>query len=129
MPGENASCIGCHEDRLMTPPTRVSLAARRLPSQVKQIKGIPEIMDFPRDIQPILDEHCTSCHNANKRDGGVNLSGDHGPTYSMSYYNLMLHRQIKDGGGMHWPAQKGAMGEGSRWVMMLPIPHSARLHH
>ena len=112
MPGENASCIGCHEDRLMTPPTRVTLAARRLPSQVKPIKGVPQIYDFPRDIQPILDQHCTSCHNADQRDGGVNLTGDHGPTYSMSYYNLMLHRQIKDGGGMHWTGSKNGDGRG-----------------
>ncbi|MEK6194626.1 MAG: hypothetical protein N2F24_10430, partial [Deltaproteobacteria bacterium] len=86
MPGENASCIGCHEDRLTTPSARVSLAARRLPSLIKPIKDVPEIYDFPRDIQPILDKHCTSCHNTDKRDGGVDLTGDHGPAYSISYY-------------------------------------------
>jgi len=111
MPGENASCIGCHEDRLMTPPAKIKIASRRGPSKIKKIKGVPEIYDFPRDIQPLLDKHCVKCHNSKKRSGGVTLTADHGPTYSMSYYNLMLHRQIKDGGGQDWPGTKDHIGE------------------
>jgi len=62
MPGERASCIGCHEDRQMIPPARITLAEKRLPSRINPIEGIPEIYDFPRDIQPILDRHCITCH-------------------------------------------------------------------
>jgi hypothetical protein len=53
-------------------------------------------MDFPRDIQPILDKHCVKCHNHRQRDGGLVLLGDHGPVFSHSYYSLYLHWQIKD---------------------------------
>lgn len=50
-------------------------------------------IDFPRDIQPILDEHCLKCHDYEGHDGrkaaqgGVVLSGDHGPIFSHSYIN------------------------------------------
>ena len=101
-PGENASCIGCHEDRTLTPPQGTPLAARHEPSRIQPIAGVPAILDFPRDIQPILDRHCVSCHDSDKRDGGLDLTGDHGPTYSLAYYNLLLHRQIKDNAGLNW---------------------------
>jgi hypothetical protein len=112
MPGERASCIGCHENRTMTysaPGT--PLAGRRAPSRIEPIAGVPEIMDFPRDIQPILDRHCVSCHGPDKRDGGVTLAGDRGPTYSLSYYNLLLYRQIKDTAGIHWKGERNQSGE------------------
>ena len=111
-PGENASCIGCHDDRItaVAPGKGLHIAARRDPSQIQPIAGVPEIFDFPRDIQPILDRHCVSCHNADKRAGGVELTGDHGPTYSLAYYNLMLHRQISDNAGLNWPGIKNIGG-------------------
>ena len=34
MPGERRGCIGCHEDRELTPPNRHVLALRKLPQQV-----------------------------------------------------------------------------------------------
>ena len=112
MPGERVSCIGCHENRTMTPPAgRTPLAAGRAPDQIQAIPGTPEILDFPRDVQPVLDRHCISCHNPAKRDGGVVLTGDHGPTYSLSYYNLMLHRQIKDTAGAGWTNTRNSGGE------------------
>jgi cytochrome c553 len=112
MPGEHASCIGCHENRTMTPPvTRPTLAANRAPDQIQPIPGVPEIIDFPRDIQPILDRHCVDCHHPASRGGGVVLTGDRGPTYSLAYYNLMLHRQIKDTAGAGWTKTRNAGGE------------------
>lgn len=34
-----------------------------------------EDMSFKNDIQPILDNHCLSCHNAGSNLGNVNLTG------------------------------------------------------
>ena len=53
--------------------------------------------DFPRDVQPILDRHCVKCHDYDRRDGGVVLTGDRGPMFSHSYYTLTVWRQIADG--------------------------------
>jgi len=111
MPGERVSCIGCHEERTMATPAGRRIAATRAPSKIEPLSGIPEIIDFPRDIQPILDRQCVSCHNPDKRGGGVDLCGDRGVTYSIAYYNLMLHRQIKDTAGQGWAGARNQGGE------------------
>jgi hypothetical protein len=100
MPGETNSCVGCHEQRTRTAVNtgRPSLLAlQRGPSQIQPIEGIPDVFDFPRDIQPILDRHCVQCHKSEKREGGLVLTGDRGPLYSHSYYNLFTRNQIADG--------------------------------
>jgi len=100
-PGETASCVGCHEQRGQTPRTGgLRLAAlARPPSRIEPIPDVPEVFDFPRDVQPILDKHCIKCHSHPKRTGGVVLTGDRGPVYSLAYYTLRLHWQIKDTSG------------------------------
>ncbi|MBW8016077.1 MAG: hypothetical protein FVQ82_07820 [Planctomycetes bacterium] len=99
-PGEMSSCLGCHEERTNA-PQRVTpmtpLAARKPARKPKPIAGIPQLFDFPRDIQPILDKHCVKCHNPDKRNGKVLLTGDHGPMYSHSYMTLTVHKQFIDG--------------------------------
>ena len=42
--------------------------------------------------------------------GGVVLTGDRGPTYSLSYYNLLLHRQVRDGAGNRWEGMENLAG-------------------
>ena len=103
-PGERLSCIGCHEDRVNTPTQgRLTLAMRRGPSEIEPIENIPEVFDFPRDIQPILDRHCVDCHDYTKgekggpRAGGVILTGDHASIYSHSYYTLSSRFEFVDG--------------------------------
>ncbi len=106
MPGETTSCVGCHEQRTSTPINAVQKplqALRGPPRKIAPIPGIPEVFDFPRDIQPILDRHCAKCHGyeltreGGPAAGGVILSGDRGPIYSHSYYTLTIWRQFVDG--------------------------------
>jgi len=103
-PGEVTSCVGCHEQRTKTPlPAERLEALTKPPSRIAPIADVPDVMDFPRDIQPILDAHCTSCHGYEKthaggpHDGGVILTGDRGPMYSHSYFTLSALRQVADG--------------------------------
>jgi hypothetical protein len=100
MPGETTSCAGCHEHRTETPREVRDLALTALnrpPSRIEPIPGVPDLFDFPRDIQPILDKHCVRCHNDEQRDGGVNLLGDHGPIYSHGYWTLIMRETVADG--------------------------------
>ena len=81
MPGETTSCVGCHEPRTTSPLQQQlgTLAAlARQPSKIEPFDGLPDVLDFPRDIQPILDQHCVECHNYQRREGGVLLTGDLG---------------------------------------------------
>jgi len=103
-PGEKLSCIGCHEERGRPPSTgKIPSARRRPPSRIKPIANVPDVFDFPRDIQPILDKHCVACHDYDKtskggpRAGGVILTGDRGPMYSHSYYMLTVLKEFSDG--------------------------------
>ena len=108
MPGETQSCTGCHEFRSNSAVNRSEprlQALGRAPSKIEPVAGIPDVLDFPRDIQPILDKHCVACHDYTKhkdakagpRAGGIILTGDHGPLYSHSYATLTVYGQFKDG--------------------------------
>ncbi len=100
MPGETTSCVGCHEHRtyaVKNPNQGTPLALTRDPSRVTPIPGIPDVFDFPRDIQPVLNRHCVPCHNYEQYEGGVILTGDRGPMFSHSYYTLTALQQIADG--------------------------------
>jgi mono/diheme cytochrome c family protein len=98
-PGETTSCVGCHEQRESAPPPagRTLAALGRAPSRIQPIADVPDVFDFPRDIQPILDRRCVSCHDFPHPSGGVVLSGDRGPVYSHSYIHLTFSAQVADG--------------------------------
>jgi hypothetical protein len=97
-PGEFTTCIGCHEDRTMAVPIiPVTMALQRPPSEITPVPGVPEVFDFPRDIQPILDQHCISCHNPDYEAGSVVLTGDNAPMFTHSYYELSMRYMISDG--------------------------------
>ena len=105
MPGETVGCAGCHENRAEAPlsvPRRALAALARRPSPIEPIPDVPDVLDFPRDVQPILDRRCLGCHDDDKRCGGVVLSGDRGPIYSHAYCtilsrNLVTHGHDADG--------------------------------
>ncbi len=96
-PGEAVGCVGCHDGRHDAPVARSSLQSLARPaSSIAPLAGVPAVLDFPRDVQPILDQHCVECHNHQRRDGGAALVADRGPVFSHSYYELLLHWQVKD---------------------------------
>ena len=100
-PGETTSCSGCHEQRTNTPPAKSLLALGRPPRRIEPFADIPDVPDFPRDIQPILDRHCVECHNPDQRDGDVDLCGDHTPAYSTSYWTIVKRQLISDARNGH----------------------------
>lgn len=103
-PGESAGCIGCHEQRTFTLPTDARpLAIKRPPSRVAPIADCPDVFDFPRDIQPILNDLCVDCHGYQRTPrggpyaGGVILTGDRGPMFSHAYFTLTVRQLFSDG--------------------------------
>lgn len=104
-PGEIQSCVGCHEHRAQTPRAEFhqTAAVRKAPEKIAPIRDVPELFDFPRDIQPILNALCTDCHGYEKtarggpRAGRLILTGDRGPVYSHSYYMMTVARLFADG--------------------------------
>ncbi|MCU0913624.1 MAG: hypothetical protein MUC88_03565 [Planctomycetes bacterium] len=62
-PGEQLSCVGCHEDKweTMQAPAAVPLAARRPPSPLEPEAGGPAPVTFGL-VRPIFQKSCLPCH-------------------------------------------------------------------
>ncbi len=75
-PGEVRACVGCHESRPGTMhPAAKSAAANRSPSPPIPAPWGSLPVNFLRDIQPVLDQHCVSCHQGLKPAGNLDFSG------------------------------------------------------
>ncbi len=101
MPGETMTCLGCHETRRHS-RTSVGdagriMATQRAASPITPVPGAPDVPDFIRDVQPVLDKYCIRCHNTKDRKGRLSLEGDMGHTFSISYYSLLMRNQVADG--------------------------------
>ena len=81
MPGETRSCVGCHESPAETAGVRQTLASRTVPKQLSNWYGQPRNFDFEREVQPVLDHYCVSCHNGSKKDRPDLRSEQHFPNY------------------------------------------------
>jgi len=77
MPGETFSCTGCHEDKTKTPtPPSAKLTAMKIgPQPLDDFYGEPRGFSFPKEIQPILDKHCITCHTMT-HEKGIDLRGN-----------------------------------------------------
>ncbi len=64
MPGENTSCIGCHEDMSQAPINVAdTIAMRKGAKPLDEWYGPARPFDFEREVQPVVDKYCISCHN------------------------------------------------------------------
>jgi len=78
MPGENQSCVGCHEHKNSVPLAApgASLAMQDGPQRLEPFYGPPRGFSFAAEIQPILDRHCVECHAGKDDDVPYDLSGE-----------------------------------------------------
>jgi hypothetical protein len=90
-PGEQRSCIGCHEQRNQAPANHRLLALNGPPvAPVAQPGEVaPRPLHYPTDVQPILDRHCVSCHGAQDPAGGLELTGTLTSLFNRSYENMI----------------------------------------
>ena len=105
MPGEAVSCAGCHEPQNEVSPNLPALAARRAPSPIEPWNGPARGFSFVREVQPVLDKYCVSCHDGDQAarpdfradrplpNWTSQLAGrwDGGGRFTESYYQLQRH--------------------------------------
>lgn len=87
-PGQQQTCLGCHERKHDSPPnSRIPLALRRPPSAIQPDVDGSNPFNFVRLVQPVLDRHCVQCHQEKK---AIDLSGiPDGPNgWTRSYAGL-----------------------------------------
>lgn len=116
MPGENLSCVGCHEKQNSAPASAAALAfVRRAPAEIKPWYGAARGFSYAREVQPVIDRYCVGCHDGKAGpDGKPSLdlrgtvkvadfklttpghAGKHGGKFSVGYVNL--HRFVRHPG-------------------------------
>lgn len=89
-PGERRSCVGCHEPPGAAPATGPTLALRREPSRLVPGPEGSRPFSFPLLVQPVLDRHCTRCHDGQEGPGrsALVLTGEPEGHFSRSYVHL-----------------------------------------
>jgi hypothetical protein len=100
--GETNGCIGCHEDRLSAPVNlnKMPTALRKRPHNIAQDTAAPPVFSYMKEVQPVFDRHCLSCHDFNKPAASkLILAGDRNPYFNASYVDLHVKKQIACIGG------------------------------
>jgi hypothetical protein len=91
MPGEQISCVGCHENRVSAAPLQKnrSIALTKPALRIQETPESGRPYGFVEMVQPILDAKCVSCHNDQKLEGGYDLSRKLGKNgFTVSYSSL-----------------------------------------
>ena len=118
-PGEEVSCVGCHEHGTTTPPSSplgsTAMALRRPPSAIIAGPDGSKPFSYPLLVQPVLDRNCIQCHAAEipkEKSGGVVLTGEPESEFSRSYNALVggVSFRNSDGPPRTSPDQYGARG-------------------
>ncbi len=91
--GEVRSCTGCHETQAIAPPSTgwgaTGIALRREASMPEAPAwGNRNLPNYERDLQPIFDRHCVSCHSEKDAKGGLDFSGRKVGDYAQSYRTI-----------------------------------------
>lgn len=96
-PGERGGCTGCHEYRRGAAGFgRATLAVRRSPSKLEPWYGPAREFNYLKEVQPVFDRHCVSCHDYGKEAGeALNLAGDVGLVFNTSYLALRTKSPIR----------------------------------
>lgn len=64
-PGEQLSCLGCHENKWVAPSVpKVPIAITRPPSKLEPDAGGVEPINFYRLVKPTFDKQCAQCHKS-----------------------------------------------------------------
>ena len=109
LPGERATCIGCHENRESAPlQTAHPVALTREPSKLVPDPTGTWPFHYRELVQPVLDQHCVSCHSPQNADSPAAVFD---LTAQNSYHSLLTFGggTVQLGGPLY--AEMGAIGE------------------
>jgi hypothetical protein len=112
MPGETSGCTGCHEMHGVSPVSTRGTALSKPPAAITPYPwGAGYSFGYERDIQPILDKHCTACHQTDAKakaaiDFTLRPSKDFG-TFPEPYVTLTLGKKRSLAGDFPGPSEGG----------------------
>jgi len=118
MPGEQRSCIGCHELRKKAPSMKRgrATAINNPPQTLAPQPGDtgPRMVHYATDVQPALDKHCVSCHSGEKAVARLDLTGVPTRQWNRSHENLINRRLVSYADCRYGSANFKAVGPLSR---------------
>jgi len=107
-PGETLSCIGCHEPPSTPPRDTITRAARQEPAEISPWRGPVRNYEFAREVQPVLDKYCLSCHAASKPEGAALTVTHNGKTLPYLGGDVMLKG---------WTTKHHGRGKGGKYTV------------
>ena len=117
-PGEVFSCVGCHESKNSSPTvTRNTLAMAAGPKPPRPFHGPPRGFSFNKEIQPILDRRCISCHNGEHVSSAA-IHRESGPSEKTSF-SLLGRGTVNKTAKRRWSDAYLALTKGGRpneWI-------------
>jgi len=120
-PGETRMCVGCHEARDSALMNQDCLAMRTKAHLVAAEPVDRRTVDFRRDIMPVIERRCSSCHDANDPAGGLGLRPG---------FDLVFHRKGVTGetinAALFNHAYESLLQAPSNRIGTLVIPSAAR---
>ncbi|NLE01608.1 MAG: hypothetical protein GX640_17225 [Fibrobacter sp.] len=107
-PGEQLTCVGCHEDKWKAPPVPPNtIALKREPSKITPEVGGVEPINFYRLVKPVFDSKCQPCHVQNAkgpRDMSYNVLGQYAFYFTGGEFNTVAYH----GGSRTLPGSFGS---------------------
>ncbi|MCL5098409.1 MAG: SUMF1/EgtB/PvdO family nonheme iron enzyme [Candidatus Omnitrophica bacterium] len=97
MPGEVVSCVGCHDTQNSAPINRRTKAMLGPPSEIVPWHGPVRGFNFAREVQPVLDRYCVSCHDGRSGSNGKPVFDLRG-TKQITDYSSVFHSGGRDAG-------------------------------
>ncbi len=92
-PGVTRACQGCHvpdDDAAPVSASRLPLALAKPPAAIAPESWGCGLVDFPGQVQPVLDRRCVRCHGgAEDIAGGIDLSGGWTWAFNLGYETLI----------------------------------------
>lgn len=88
-PGEERSCIGCHENRATAAPVRAAMALKHEPRQLEPPSWGATPLAYEKVVQPVWDAHCVRCHDA-RHERKLDLTGTVGLDRVPASYRTLI---------------------------------------
>jgi hypothetical protein len=109
-PGENMTCVGCHEDKWAAPPAGgTPMASKRPASKLEPELGKIEPINYARNIKPILTK-CYACHTGKAGSPPTDTSYGAQEKYAFYFMSAGSNTVAGHGGSRSKPGAIGARG-------------------
>jgi hypothetical protein len=95
-PGEQRSCVGCHEDRRSTPRFHSGSALKENPQHLDPPPWGTGAFDYQQMVQPVLNAQCVQCHDGSEPQR-CDLRGKRGADQVPISYRTLI-----EGGWVHF---------------------------